>query len=137
MVGAALHGMPSVRPTVTLYPNRLQSLSASIPDVFVTINPFREPDADKIIVNRVLVHPVVGTGTEAALQKLDADGNKVDFPFFSTFEDGNVALGWLRVSRRELDEQKSTPHQPKYAHQSDQLLAPGEVVPVQTLLVDR
>ena len=65
-----------------------------------------------------------------ALQKLDADGNKVDFPFFSTFEDGNVALGWLRVSRRELDEQKSTPHQPKYAHQSDQLLTPGEVVPV-------
>ena len=65
-------GMPSVRPTVTLYPNRLQSLSASIPDVFVTINPFREPDADKIIVNRVLVHPVIGTGTEAALQKLDA-----------------------------------------------------------------
>ena len=65
-----------------------------------------------------------------ALQKLDADGNKVDFPFFSTFEDGNVALGWLRVSRRELDEEKSTPHQPKYAHQSDQLLSPGEVVPV-------
>ena len=65
-------GMPNVRPTVTLYPNRLQSLSASIPDVFVTINPFREPDADKIIVDRVLVHPVIGTGTEAALQKLDA-----------------------------------------------------------------
>src|SRR5215204_4340112 len=40
-------GMPSVRPTVTLYPNRLQSLSASIPDVFVTIHPFREPDEDR------------------------------------------------------------------------------------------
>ena len=65
-----------------------------------------------------------------ALQKLDADGNKVNFPFFSTFEDGNVALGWLRVSRRELDEQKSTPHQPKYAHQRDQLLNEGEIVPV-------
>ena len=47
-----------------------------------------------------------------ALQKLDADGNKVNFPFFSTFEDGNVALGWLRVSRRELDEQMdATPAQ--------------------------
>ncbi len=54
-------GMPNVRPTVTLYPNRLQSLSASIPDVFVTINPFREPDADKIIIDRFLVHPVIGS----------------------------------------------------------------------------
>lgn len=65
-----------------------------------------------------------------ALQKLDADGNKVDFPFFSTFEDGNVALGWLRASRRELDKDKSAPHQPKYAHRRDQLLSEGEVVPV-------
>jgi len=65
-----------------------------------------------------------------ALQKLDTDGNKVNFPFFSTFEDGNVALGWLRVSRGELDEQKSTPQQPKYAHQRDQLLKEGEIVPV-------
>jgi uncharacterized protein len=63
---------PNVRPTMTLYPNRLQSLSASIPDVFVTMNPFREPDPDKTILNRVLAHPVSGPGTAAALQKLDA-----------------------------------------------------------------
>lgn len=65
-----------------------------------------------------------------ALQKLDADGNKVDFPFFATFDDGNVALGWLRVSRRELDDEKSTPAQPHYRHQRDLPLQPGEVVPV-------
>jgi uncharacterized protein len=65
-----------------------------------------------------------------ALQKIGADGQKVDFPFFSTFNDGNVALGWLRVSRRELDESASTLQQPKYAHRRDQPLAPGEIVPV-------
>lgn len=65
-----------------------------------------------------------------ALQKLDVKGEKVNFPFFSTFDDGNVALGWLRASRRELDEAASTPQQPKYAHQRDLPLAEGEIVPV-------
>lgn len=64
-----------------------------------------------------------------ALQKIDRDGNLVHFPFFSTFDDGNVALGWLRVSRRELAAD-STTEQPRYTHQSDQPLAAGEIVPV-------
>ena len=54
----------------------------------------------------------------------------MSFPFFSTFEDGNVALGWLRVSRRELDDAASTPAQPKYAHQRDLPLPDFEVIPV-------
>ncbi|HET9647428.1 MAG TPA: CocE/NonD family hydrolase, partial [Microlunatus sp.] len=65
------------------------------------------------------------------VQKLNADGERVPFPFFSTFDDGDVALGWLRVSRRELDESASTPQQPVYLHQKDDLLSPGEVVPVE------
>lgn len=64
------------------------------------------------------------------VQKLDTDGAVVHFPFFSTLDDGHVALGWLRVSRRELDEAASTPEQPRYAHQRDLILQPGEVVPV-------
>lgn len=66
-----------------------------------------------------------------ALQKLDADGNPITFPFFSIWENGNVALGWLRVSHRELDENLSTPQQPWLLHQREQKLAPGEVVPVE------
>ena len=54
------------------------------------------------------------------------------FPFFSTFDDGDVALGWLRVSRRALDEEASTLYQPVYLHQRDEPLGPGEVVPVET-----
>lgn len=65
------------------------------------------------------------------LQKLDADGAAVAFPFFSTFDDGPVALGWLRVSRRELDEERSTPEQPRHLHQRDMPLRPGEIVPVE------
>lgn len=65
-----------------------------------------------------------------ALQKLDSTGTKVDFPFFSTFDDGNIALGWLRVSRRELTA-RSTPEQPNYAHEKDLPLARGEIVPVE------
>jgi predicted acyl esterase len=64
-----------------------------------------------------------------ALQKIDAAGKEVNFPFFSTFDDGNVALGWLRVSRRQLAED-SRPEQPRYTHQSEELLTEGEIVPV-------
>ena len=66
-----------------------------------------------------------------AVQKLDANGKQVPFAFFTALEDGPVALGWLRVSHRELDEQRSTPEQPWHTHQRELRLGPGEVVPVE------
>jgi putative CocE/NonD family hydrolase len=66
-----------------------------------------------------------------ALQKFDADSNPVTFPFFSIWENGNVALGWLRVSHRELDEERSTPQQPWLLYRREQKLSPGEIVPVE------
>lgn len=66
-----------------------------------------------------------------ALQKFDADGNLVTFPFFSIWENGNVALGWLRVSHRELDQERSTPQQPWLLHRREQKLSPGEITPVE------
>ncbi|MBE8591292.1 CocE/NonD family hydrolase [Pseudomonas sp. MAFF 301449] len=73
------------------------------------------------------------TATDAdvyvGLQKLDANGEVVNFPFFSTFDDGIAALGWLRASHRELDEARSTDHQPVHSHRGIQPLEPG--VPVQ------
>ena len=66
-----------------------------------------------------------------ALQKLDADGNPVPFAFYGQFEDGPVALGWLRVSHRELDEEQSTPERPVLRHRREIKLKPGEVVPVE------
>ena len=54
-----------------------------------------------------------------AIQKLDVKGHPVNFPYFATFEDGQVALGWLRASHRELDQVKSSPHQPVYKHERE------------------
>jgi hypothetical protein len=45
-------------------------------------------------------------------------------------DDGNVALGWLRVSHRELDERRSLPWLPWHTHAREQLLEPGEIVAV-------
>jgi predicted acyl esterase len=66
----------------------------------------------------------------AAIQKLDSKGSLVPFAYYAQFEDGPVALGWLRVSHRELDETRSTEFQPVLAHQRELKLAPGHIVPV-------
>ncbi|WP_370320783.1 CocE/NonD family hydrolase [Oricola sp.] len=66
-----------------------------------------------------------------AVQKLDVDGNIVPFAFYAQFDDGPVALGWLRVSHRELDKAESEPHRPVLAHRRALKLSPGEIVPVE------
>jgi predicted acyl esterase len=63
-----------------------------------------------------------------AVQKLDARGAIVPFPFYAQFEDGPVALGWLRASHRELDGTRSTEYQPVLTHRGQQKLEPGAVV---------
>ncbi len=65
-----------------------------------------------------------------ALVKLDSYGDAVGFPYYAVFEDGPVALGWIRASHRELDERRSTPWQPVLAHQRELTLGRGEIVPL-------
>jgi predicted acyl esterase len=65
------------------------------------------------------------------VQKLDSGGNLVPFSFLNALEDGPVALGWLRVSHRELDEERSTAEQPWHPHRRESRLEPGQVVPVE------
>ena len=65
------------------------------------------------------------------VQKLDAGGGLVPFSFLNALEDGPVALGWLRVSHRELDETRSTPEQPWHLHRREQRIEPGQIVPVE------
>ena len=50
---------PRVRPTITFFPNRLASLPAEVPDTFVTMNPAREPRADRVLADRSFVHPIL------------------------------------------------------------------------------
>jgi len=61
-----------------------------------------------------------------ALFKLDAEGNQVGFPYYGQFEDGPVAVGWLRASHRELDPERSTDYLPVLAHRRALPLTPGE-----------
>jgi len=66
-----------------------------------------------------------------AIEKIDRAGYVVPFAFFGNHNDGPVALGWLRVSHRELDEEKSEPYQPVHKHLREIKLEPGEIVPVE------
>ncbi|MFJ2241838.1 CocE/NonD family hydrolase [Streptomyces sp. NPDC087859] len=53
------------------------------------------------------------------LDKIDTDGNRVPYPLVAYLDDGPLAYGWMRASRRELDPDLSTPEQPVQAHRRD------------------
>lgn len=66
-----------------------------------------------------------------ALWKLDVTGETVPYAYYAHFEDGPVALGWLRASHRELDAARSTAYQPVLAHRRELKLREGEIVPLE------
>jgi len=53
------------------------------------------------------------------LFKRRADGSIVGFPYYALWDDGAAALGWLRVSHRELDESRSTDYLPVLRHERE------------------
>ena len=63
-----------------------------------------------------------------AVQKLDVDGAYVGFTFYAFYENGPVALGWLRASHRALDASRSTEWQPVHPHDREEPLPQGEAV---------
>jgi predicted acyl esterase len=65
------------------------------------------------------------------LDKIDRSGDRVPLPSQSAYDDGPIAYGWLRVSHRELDEERSTPYQPVHRHQRELKLKAGEIVAVE------
>lgn len=65
-----------------------------------------------------------------AIQKVDRNSEVVGFHYYASYDSGPAALGWLRVSHRELDAAKSRPERPIQSHRREQLLTPGQVVPV-------
>ena len=67
----------------------------------------------------------------AAVQKWDTAGELVNFYYITRFRFGHAAHGWLRVSHRELDAERSKPHQPVHPHLREQRLQAGEIVPVE------
>jgi uncharacterized protein len=47
-----------------------------------------------------------------AVWKPDVRGKPVELAYYAQYEDGPVALGWLRASHRELDPERSTEYMP-------------------------
>jgi uncharacterized protein len=65
-----------------------------------------------------------------ALDKIDRAGYRVPFIHFGNHDEGPIALGWLRASHRELDEERSEPYQPYHSHARELKLKADEIVPV-------
>jgi predicted acyl esterase len=62
-----------------------------------------------------------------AVWKLDREGKFLPFAYYAQFEDGPVALGWIRASHRALDPKLSTDFQPVLAHRRELKLNRGEI----------
>ncbi|MEZ0365919.1 CocE/NonD family hydrolase [Mycobacterium sp. pUA109] len=66
------------------------------------------------------------------VQKLDVDGAQVFFEGgVAGFEKDMVASGWLRISQRELDPDRSKPWMPYLRHRTKRTIKPGDIVPVE------
>jgi hypothetical protein len=68
------------------------------------------------------------------LRKFSARGRKgkeIFFCGYNGYEKDAVAKGWLRVSHRALDPDKSRPSRPYHTHEQIEKLVPGRIVPVE------
>lgn len=66
-----------------------------------------------------------------AIRKIDGEGREVHFCGKDGYREGVVALGWLRVSQRHQDPERSKPWRPYLSHDRTEKVQPGEVVPVE------
>jgi uncharacterized protein len=65
------------------------------------------------------------------LRKFDATGKEIFFYGYNGFANDGVAKGWLRVSHRALDPERSRAGRPWHTHRQRQPVQPDEVVPVE------
>lgn len=65
------------------------------------------------------------------VRKFDASGKEIHFYAKTGYTKGPVAMGWLRVSQRALDLERSRPWQPVLAHDRAQFIDEDETVPVE------
>ncbi len=67
----------------------------------------------------------------AVIGKQDARKREVFFLGYSGFAKDGVAKGWLRVSHRELDPERSRPGRPWHTHLQYAPIEPGQVTPIE------
>lgn len=125
------------------------SLQAQLPEETVSVSYLSDDSLDdEVRFSKRFTHNTEITGnmklklwvaTEEAddmdlfigIKKINRQGEEVHFPDFNHIENGQVATGWLRVSHRELDIEKSTALQPWHHHMKELKLAPQEIVAVE------
>lgn len=91
-------------------------------------------DRDMEFVGPIKLRLWVSSSTEdmdifVTLRAFDPQGNELTF-FAATEPKSPVSQGWLRVSHRKTDPEKSAEYQPCHSHNELQKLTPGEVYPV-------
>ena len=64
------------------------------------------------------------------LDKMDSSGRKTPFVAMAMIDDGPLALGWLRVSHRELDVSRTSFGRPWLQHRRQLFLRPEEITAV-------
>jgi predicted acyl esterase len=64
------------------------------------------------------------------IRKFNESGREVFFSGFNGYEKDAVAKGWLRASRRGLDQSRSRPSRPYHSHERLEKVSAGEIVPV-------
>lgn len=69
------------------------------------------------------------------VKKHDRNGNEVFFDCSDSSRRLPVALGWLKLSRRQLDPELSTPWQPIQSFKVEQKVQPGEIVPTEIAIM--
>jgi predicted acyl esterase len=93
-------------------------------------------DKPTALVGHMKLHLLVSTDRADDMDifvgayKFDQDGHQTPMAFYSFFDDGPIALGWLRASHRELDAKRSREHQPVLAHKREMKLTAGTRYPV-------
>jgi hypothetical protein len=69
------------------------------------------------------------------VKKFDASGNEVFFDCYASPRRFPVALGWLRLSKRQLDPELSTSWNPIHDLTTNNKVNPGEVVPAEVEII--
>jgi putative CocE/NonD family hydrolase len=69
------------------------------------------------------------------VKKFDRSGNEVFFDCSDSSRRLPVALGWLKLSWRQLDPKLSTPYQPILSFAVEEKVKPGEIVPGEIAIV--
>jgi predicted acyl esterase len=66
-----------------------------------------------------------------AIQKLGSAGHEAGQTWYAFYENGPVALGWLRASHCALDPKRSTPERPVHPHDREEPMPAGQAVPLE------